>query len=245
MRTEDKKARPVNNTVHIIMNPSQILTQLKEMANPQIAEYKLKHGSLAKNSYGIMVKDLRKMAKEIGTNHLLALKLFKLNIHEAKKLASMIDDPQKVTESQMETWVKKFDSWDICDCCCSSLFVKTNFAYTKALEWNKRKDEYEKRAAFTLMAHLVFHDKIGMDSKFEQFFPIILCESTDKRNFVKKAVNWALRQIGKRNVNLNKKAIAVANEILKIDSKSAQWIANNALHELTGDKINILNYPRN
>ena len=215
------------------------------MANPQVVDYKLNHGSLAKNSFGIMVKDLRKMAKEIGIDHSLALKLFKSDIHEAKKLASMIDDPAKVTESQMETWVKKFDSWDICDCCCSSLFVKTNFAYTKALEWNKRENEYEKRAAFTLMAHLVFHDKISTDSKFEQFFPIIIRESTDERNFVKKAVNWALRQIGKRNDRLNKKAITVAKIIKTIDSKSAQWIGNNALNELTKKGINILGYPRN
>lgn len=231
--------------MHKIMNYSEILEQLKKMANPQIVDYKLQHGSLAKNSYGIMVKDLRKLAKEIDTDHSLALKLFESGIHEAKKLASMIDDPNKVTESQMEAWVKCFDSWDICDCCCSSLFVKTDFAYTKAFEWNKREEEYEKRAAFTLMAHLVFHDKTGKDNKFERFFPVILRESTDKRNFVKKAINWALRQIGKRNITLNKKAIIVAKEIQKIDSKSAQWIANNALNELTKSNINILGYPRN
>lgn len=227
------------------MEYSEILNQLKKMANPQVVAHKLNHGSLAKNSYGIMVKDLRKLAKKIGTNHSLALKLFKSNIHEAKKLASMIDDPEKVTESQMETWVKKFDAWDICDCCCSSLFVKTSLAWPKALEWNKRQKEYEKRAAFTLMAHLVFHDKTSKDYKFEQFFPIIKRESWDERNFVKKAVNWALRQIGKRNINLNKRAIATAKEIKKLDSKSAQWIANNALNELTKEGINILGYPRN
>ncbi len=227
------------------MNYSVIIEKLKEKANPRIADYKRKHGSLAKNSYGILVKELRKMAKEIGINHSLAIKLYKSNIHEAKKLASMIDDPKMVTELQMERWLKGFDSWDICDCCCSSLFVKTNFAYIKALEWNNRKNEYEKRAAFSLMAHLVFHDKKGKDNKFEQFFPIIIQESTDNRNFVKKAVNWALRQIGKRNVNLNKKAIAVAMKIQKIDSKSAKWIANNALSELTGEKINILGYSGN
>ena len=215
------------------------------MADPQIAAMKRHRGSLAKNSYGILVKDLRTLAKEIGTDHSLALELFKSGIHEAKKIASMIDDPGRVTEPQMETWVKDFDSWDICDCCCSSLFVKTPFAHKKASEWCKRKKEYEKRAAFTLMAHLVFHDKAGDDIKFEKFFPIIKHESTDERNFVKKAVNWALRQIGKRNINLNKQAILTAREIKKINSKSAQWIANNALNELTKEGINILGYPRN
>ena len=227
------------------MNYSEILKQLKELANPEIAEAKRNRGSLANNAYGIMVKNLKIIAKEIGTNHSLALKLFKSGIHEAKKLASMIDDPKKVTESQMETWVKKFDAWDICDCCCSSLFVKTSFAYKKIFEWSSREKEYEKRAAFTLMAHLVFHDKTSNDNKFEKFFPIIKRESIDERNFVKKAVNWALRQIGKRNINLNKKAITTAKEIKKINSKSAQWIANNALNELTKEKINILGYPRN
>ncbi|MGD9161654.1 MAG: DNA alkylation repair protein [Desulfobacteraceae bacterium] len=227
------------------MNHSKILKQLEKLANPQIAEAKRNRGSLAKNTYGIMVKDLRKMAKEIGTDHALALKLYDSDIHEAKKLASIIDDPGRVTETQMEKWLKQFDSWDICDICCSSLFVKTPFAYKKIFEWYKRKNEYEKRAAFTLMAHLVFHDKLGNDNKFEKFFPIIKLESTDERNFVKKAVNWALRQIGKRNSNLNKKAIATAKEIKEINSKSAQWIANNALNELTREGINILEYPRN
>ncbi|MDY6793562.1 MAG: DNA alkylation repair protein [Thermodesulfobacteriota bacterium] len=227
------------------MNYSEVLKQLKKLSNPEIAKAKRNRGSLAKNAYGIMVKDLKILAKGIGTNHFLALNLFKSGIHEAKKLASMIDEPAKVTEFQMEAWVKKFDSWDICDCCCSSLFVKTPFACKKIFEWCNRKREYEKRAAFSLMAHLVFHDKISSDNKFERFFPIIKQESTDERNFVKKAVNWALRQIGKRNINLNKKAIATAEEIKRLNSKSAQWIANNALNELTKEKINILGYPRN
>ncbi len=226
------------------MNHSKILKQLEKLANPQIAEGKRNRGSLAKNAYGIMVKDLRKMAQEIGIDHALALKLYDSDIHEAKKLASIIDEPARVTESQMEKWLKQFDSWDICDICCSSLFVKTPFAYKKVFEWCKRENEYEKRAAFTLMAHLVFHDKSSNDKKFEKFFPIIKQESTDERNFVKKAVNWALRQIGKRNSNLNRKAIATAKEIKKINSKSAQWIANNALNELTREGINILEYPR-
>ena len=143
------------------MNHSKILKQLEKLANPQIAEAKRNRGSLAKNTYGIMVKDLRKMAKEIGTDHALALKLYDSDIHEAKKLASIIDDPERVKETQMEKWLKQFDSWDICDICCSSLFVKTPFAYKKIFEWCKRKNEYEKRAAFTLMAHLVFHDKLS------------------------------------------------------------------------------------
>jgi 3-methyladenine DNA glycosylase AlkD len=226
------------------MDYPAVLKQLKKSGNPRVAEYKRKHGSLAKNSLGIMVKDLRVLAKKIGTNHSFALRLFSSGFHEARKLAGMIDDPRKVTESQMEAWVKKFDSWDVCDCCCSSLFVKTGFAYDKAFEWSKREEEYEKRAAFTLMAHFVFYDKTGCDDKFEEFLSVIKREATDNRNFVRKAVSWALRQIGKRNVNLHRKAIVVAKEIKKTGHKSAQWIANDALRELTGKKVNILGYPR-
>ena len=226
------------------MNYTEVIKYLEKMSNANIVEYKRNHGSTAKNSYGIMVKDLRAFAKKNGIDHHLALELFASGIHEARKLACMIADPTKLTEIQMEEWATEFDSWDICDCCCSSLFVKTKFAFQKALEWSTRKEEYVKRAAFTMMAHLVFHNKSAQDDKFEQFFPIIKKESNDNRNFVKKAINWALRQIGKRNIRLNLKAISVAQEISQIDSKSARWIASHALRELTGKKINILGYPK-
>ena len=137
----------------------------------------------------------------------------------------------------METWVKDFDSWDICDQVCSNLFDKTPFAYRKVIEWSNREEEFVKRAGFVLMATLSVHDKKADDKKFEQFFPIIKREANDNRNFVKKAVNWALRQIGKRNISLNKKAIKTAKEIQKMDSKSAKWIASDAIRELTNEKI--------
>ena len=226
------------------MGCDKVIKKLEAMSDPIIAGFKHKRGSKAQNSYGVKVKDLRIIAGDIGVNHRLALELFNTGIHEARKLASMIDDPQKVTRAQMEDWAAAFDSWDVCDCCCSSLFVKTQFAYAKALEWSRRDEEYVKRAAFALMAHLVFYDKVAVDKKFEQFFPAIKREAVDDRNFVKKAVNWSLRQIGKRNKNLNKKAIKLAGEIQKIESKSAQWVAAHALRELTGPKVNILGYPR-
>jgi len=144
-----------------------------------------------------------------------------------------------VTEAQMEEWAVEFDSWDVCDQCCMNLFRKTPFAYKKAFEWSMRDEEFVKRAAFTLIATLAVHDKKADDSKFEQFFPIILRESSDNRNFVKKAVNWALRQIGKRNLYLNKKAIILAEKINKTESKSAKWIAKDALRELKSEKIQI------
>jgi len=137
----------------------------------------------------------------------------------------------------MEIWAKDFDSWDICDQCCNNLFRKTKFAYRKVVEWSKRKEEYVKRAAFSLIACLAVHDKKQKDEVFLRHLQLIKRESADERNFVKKAVNWALRQIGKRNPNLNKKAIETAKEIQKTDLKSAKWIASDALRELTSEKI--------
>jgi len=183
--------------------------------------------------YGIPIPELRNIAKQIGKNHDLALKLWDSKIHESRLLAGFIDEPEKVTEKQFKKWVGDFDSWDICDQVCGNLFDKTDFAYKKVFELARKKPEFVKRTAFTLMACLAVHQKSMSNEDFMRFFPLIKKESVDARNFVKKAVNWALRQIGKRNKYLRKKALILAEEILKIDSKSAQWIAKDALRELT------------
>ncbi len=149
----------------------------------------------------------------------------------------MVDDPKMVTKKQLESWVKDFDSWDVCDECCMNLFVKTEFAYQKASEWSSNGKEFIKRAAFVLMACLAVSDRKAVDIKFESFFPLIKREAGDNRNFVKKAVNWALRQIGKRNLNLNKRAIETAEEIQRMDSRSARWIASDAIRELTSEAV--------
>ena len=149
----------------------------------------------------------------------------------------LIEDPVQVTEEQMERWAKDFDSWSIVDGCCGNLFDKTPFAYAKAVEWSCRPEEYVKRAAFVLMATLSVHDKGAEDEEFLKFLPIIKRESTDERNFVRKAVNWALRQIGKRNLRLNEAAVSTAREINMIDSRGARWIASDTLRELTGDWV--------
>ncbi len=142
-----------------------------------------------------------------------------------------------VIEPQMERWVKDFDSWDVCDACCGKLFDRTPYSYQKAVEWSRRKEEFVKRAGFVLMAELAVRDKKAGDERFLKFFPIIKRESIDERNFVKKAVNWALRQIGKRNRRLKEAAVKTAREIQKIDSKAARWIAANALRELTSEAV--------
>lgn len=189
------------------------------------------------NTYGISIPNLRRLAREIGRDHALAQELWASGIHEARILASMIDESSNVTEEQMEAWARDFDSWDVCDQCCMNLFEKTGYAYQKCVEWSSREEEFVKRAGFALMARLAVSDKKAGDEQFAEFFPIIKREAADNRNYVKKAVNWALRQIGKRNRSLNRVAISTAKEIQEIDSKSARWIASDALRELTSEQV--------
>lgn len=216
------------------MNCNTVIAKLKSSAKPSRKNFEgmARFGINTKNALCIGIPVLRKMAKEIGKSHELALELYDSGIHAAKILAGMIDEPEKVTESQVEKWAKGFDSWGVCDQVCSNLFDKTCFAWRKAASWSKRKEEFVKRAGFAIMAALAVHDKKASDKDFMNFFPLIKKESIDERNFVKKAVNWSLRQIGKRNRKLNKEAIKTAREILKINSKSAKWIARDALKEL-------------
>jgi 3-methyladenine DNA glycosylase AlkD len=207
------------------------------MSNRENVAGMARFGINPKNTYGVSIPDLRRIAKELGRNHVLALQLWGSGIHEARILASMIDDPQKVTSTQMERWVRDFDSWDVCDQCCRNLFDKTAIARTKVIEWSSRKEEFVKRAAFALMAALAAHDKTADNAQFKRFLKIISVQSNDERNFVKKAVNWALRQIGKRNSDLNEAAIAAAKEIQEHPSKAARWIASDALRELTSQAV--------
>ncbi len=214
-----------------------ILLKLKSLSNPKTVEGMRRYGITPEETFGVSIPNLRKIAREIGINHNLALKLWNINIRETRILASMIDDPKLVSEEQMEDWVKTFDYWEICDQVCQNLFAHTRFAYTKALEWSKRKEEFVKRAGFTIMARLAIGDKKREDKEFEEFLKVIVDEVVDDRTYVKKAVNWALRQIGKRNLYLNKKAIETALKIKELDSKTARWIASDALRELTSEKI--------
>ena len=214
-----------------------VIERLKALANPDNVAGMVRFGINATSAYGISAPVLHRMAREIGKDHELAQELWDSEIHEARKLAPLIDVPKLVTEDQMERWVSEFDSWDICDDCCGNLFDKTPFAYEKAVEWSGRPEEYVKRAAFALMAYLAVHDKKASDNRFLDFLPLIKRESTDDRNFVRKAVNWALRQIGKRNLALNAAAIETAQAIRAFDSRAARWIAADALRELTGEAV--------
>jgi len=215
----------------------EIMARLRELANPRAVAGMAKYGINPENTLGVSIPNLRRIAKETGKDHGLALELWKSGVHEARILASMVDDPKQVTEAQAEEWVAGFDSWDVCDQVCMNLLEKLPFAYEKAAEWAGREEEFVRRAGFALVACLAWHDKSAPDEKFIAFLPVIRKHSTDDRNFVKKAVNWALRNMGKRNRNLCARAIETAGEIEKIDSRAARWIARDALRELTSEKI--------
>jgi len=215
----------------------EVLKKLKVKARPDQLEGMARYGMVAERRLGLSVPDMRKIAKELGKDHKLAIELWKTGIIEARIVAAMIDEPEKLTENQMEDWVEDINSWDVCDQVCMNLFEKTTLAWKKILDWSEREDEFVKRTAFSLIACLAWHDKEAKDEEFIKLFPVIKRGATDERNLVKKAVNWALRNIGKRNRNLNKAAIKVAKEIQRIDSKAARWVSSDALRELESKAV--------
>jgi 3-methyladenine DNA glycosylase AlkD len=221
------------------MDAKSILKKLRSLSNPENIEGMARFGIAPEKAFGIRKPELRKLAKEIPMNHKLALELWSTGYLEARIIASLVDIPAEVTKKQMDDWANDFDSWDVCDQCCINLFHKLPYADEMINKWSTSEKEFVKRAAFSLIAVIAVHNKKSDDSYFIKFFPLIKRESTDKRNLVRKAVNWSLRQIGKRNVKLNKEAIKLAHEILTLDSKTAKWIASDALKELNSDKVNV------
>ena len=227
------------------MNCEEIIKKLKQKANAKNLAGMTRFGISSKNTLGVSMPELRLIAKEIKKEfkespnvlHKLALELWQTEVHEARILAGLIDIPELATKKQMDDWASGFDSWDVCDQVCMNLFDKTLFAFDKAKEYAQKEKEFVKRTGFALMASLAVHDKKAKDSQFAEFFPYIIKASTDERNFVKKAVNWALRQIGKRNLKLNKQAIEVAKKIQAMDNKTAKWIANDTLRELNSEAV--------
>ncbi len=214
-----------------------VLDKLQSKAQPEQLKGMAKYGMTVEQRLGVSVPDMRKLAKEIGKDHKLALDLWRTGIAEARIMAAMVGDPDKLTEEQMEEWVKGINSWDVCDQVCTNLFEKNHLAWKKIVDWSEREEEFVKRTAFSLIACLAWHDKKASNEKFVELLTVIIQGATDERNFVKKAVNWALRNIGKRNLSLNKAAINTAREIQRLDSKAARWIASDAIRELESDAI--------
>jgi 3-methyladenine DNA glycosylase AlkD len=220
------------------MNCAEILQLLASRPDPRAVAGMARYGIVAKKVYGgWSIPGLKKLAREIGRHHTLAQELWTSEIYEARVLATLIDEPAKVTERQMNQWAKDFDSWAICDGACINLFRYTRFAHQKCVEWSGRPQEFVKRAAFALMSGLAVADKAASDEAFLQFLPLIKSAAMDERNMVKKGVNWALRQIGKRNAPLNRAALAAAYEIHRLDSRAAHWIASDARRELESPAV--------
>ena len=214
------------------MNIDDLLILLKQQSDSKYLEGMKRFGVDNSKAIGVSLPRLRKLAKSFKKDHQLALSLWATGIHECRIMASLVDDPAQVTPQQMDKWVHDFNTWDICDQACGNLFDRTPFALEKAVLYTKSEKEFVKRAGFVLMAEYAVHNKKAADKVFLALFPYIEAEAWNGRNFVKKAVNWALRQIGKRNANLNTVAIACAEGIQQQDTKAAKWIASNALAEL-------------
>lgn len=213
------------------------LRELKNLANPKVRAKLSYFGVNVPKAYGISAPVLHTFARHIGKDQVLAEQLWSTGIHEARILAALIGESQKVSAAQMERWVRDFDSWDLVDTACCYLYAAAQPAWEKIHEWSSRRAEFEKRAAFSLAAYLSYKDKSAEDACFERFLAVIEREARDDRNFVKKAVNWALRNIGKRNLQLNSASIRCAERIRQQDSPSARWIAADALRELKSEAV--------
>jgi 3-methyladenine DNA glycosylase AlkD len=214
-----------------------VLKKLQTLANPENVKGMARYGIDDERRMGVSVPDMRKLAKEVGKDHQLALELWRTGIPEAMIVAALVGQPELMTEAQMEDWVKDLNSWDVCDQVCMNLFEKSPLARKKIIDWSEREEEFVKRAAYALLACLAWHDKQASDESFIEMLPVIQRGATDGRNYVKKAVSWALRNIGKRNLKLNAAALETAREIQTIDSKPARWIASQVIRELESEAV--------
>lgn len=214
-----------------------VLQELKSLANPRLRAKMEYFGVCVPHAHGISAPVLHALAKQIGKSHALALELWATGIHEARILATLIGESEEVTAAEMDCWVRGFDSWDVVDAACCYLYAQAKPAWSKTAAWSRRPEEFVKRAAFSLIAYLSYKDKNAPDARFVRFLRVIEREAYDGRNFVRKAVNWALRNIGKRNLRLNREAIRAAERVRRQGSPSARWIAADALRELQSPAV--------
>jgi len=221
------------------MQVNEVIEQLKSVANPTPENLKgmARYGINTGHALCVSTPDMQKLGRQIGKDHALALELWQAAWRETRILAAMVDDPAQVTGGQMDDWVMDFDSWDVCDATCLYLFSWTRLACEKALQWSSREEEYVKRAGFTLMACLAVGKRKPGEERLAAFLPVIEREAWDGRNYVKKSINWALRQVGKHNPRLNELAVEIGERIRLQGTKSARWIAADALRELTSEKV--------
>jgi 3-methyladenine DNA glycosylase AlkD len=219
-----------------LLSAPVVLAELHARADPARLPGMARVGIRTERALGVSIPELRSLAKRIGVDRRVASELWETGIHEAWILAAMIEDPVSVTEHDMDRWAGDFDSWDVCDQVCGNLFDRTPFAFAKAFEWSELEPEYVKRAAFSLMACLAARGD-APDARLASFLPVIERQANDDRNAVKKGVNWALRQIGKRSPWLNRRAIAVGRRLEGSASRPARWIGTDAVRELTSEPV--------
>lgn len=219
------------------MNAEEILSRLDAMSDRARLEGMSRYGIKVDRALGVSLPEMRALAKSLGKDHRLAMDLWRTGVHEAMIMSSLVADPGQLTEEQMEEMVRGFDSWDVCDQCCSNLFSRSPLGFRKALEWSERKEEFQKRAGFATMAALAVHSKGLSDDELQMLLEAVVLESHDDRNFVRKAVNWALRQIGKRDLRSNEMAVEAAERIMARGDRASRWVAADALRELRSEAV--------
>ena len=219
------------------MNAEEVLDRLGSISDSTRLQGMSRYGINVNDALGVSMPEMRGLAKSIGKEHDLALDLWNSGVHEARIMTSLLADPKLLTEEQMEMMVQDLDSWDVCDQCCSNLFSRTPMAMRKALEWSEREAEFQKRAGFATMAALAVHCKQLREEDIMLLLEAVVRESHDDRNYVRKAVNWALRQIGKRDMGSNRSAINAAEKVLARGDRASRWVASDALRELRSEAV--------
>jgi 3-methyladenine DNA glycosylase AlkD len=235
--TRRSKSKREKTEVETVWTVRRAVDELVRRGEKRNVEGMARFGIRSKKICGVSKPKMDEIARAIGKNHDLGLKLWQTGIHDARLLGMLISEPELVTAAQMERWVRDFDNWDVCDGTCCHLFVDAKPAWAKAFSWSKRRKEFAKRAGFALGAFLAIHDKAAADVPFRRFLKVIEREAWDDRNFVRKAANWALRNIGKRNHRLNRAAIESAERIRQGGTRTGRWIAADALRELKSDAV--------
>ncbi len=233
-RTREKKPVERRDTAADV---AYALEWLERRGSKKNRDGMARYGIVAKKVFGVSMGTMQSLAKELGRDHALSQALWKTGWHEARMLASMVGEPDRVTPTQMERWARAFDNWAVCDTATFVLWDRSPHAWPKVREWSKRKEEFVKRAAFAMLASLTVHDKAAPDERYLEGLDLIEREAHDDRNFVKKAVNWALRSIGKRSPALNKKAVAVARRLADREDPASRWVGKDALRELTSPAV--------
>jgi 3-methyladenine DNA glycosylase AlkD len=232
-----KKSASNTASQPVVHDVDQVIAALKKRASKKNRDGLARYAIPSERAFGVPVGEIRKLAKSLGKSHALADALWKSGHYEARMLATFVDDIALVSPRQMDSWCRDFDNWAICDTACFGFFDRSVHAYEKVVKWAKRKPEFEKRAGFALLASLALHDKHADASVFLRLLPLIEVGAGDERNFVKKAVSWALRGIGRRGIELNRASIALAERLTLSSEASGRWVGKDALRELAGPAV--------